>query len=215
MLRERKDVGRALSVDEEKRLLEAAFSLDSACYTAVVVGLNTAMRKDEIRNLRWSQIDFERRTLVVSKSKTEAGAGRVIPLNATAFETLAHWARRFPEAKAEHYAFPWCENKHLDPMKATKGWRTAWRHALRIAGFHCRFHDLRVTAITKLAEGQTSELTIMAIAGHVSRKMMEHYSRIRTQAKRTALDSLVEGPVNQNVHQVSSGDIEVPANLLN
>jgi integrase len=215
MLRERKDVGRALSVDEEKRLLEAAFSLDSACYTAVVVGLNTAMRKDEIRNLRWSQIDFERRTLVVSKSKTEAGAGRVIPLNATAFETLAHWARRFPEAKAEHYAFPWCENKHLDPMKATKGWRTAWRHALRIAGFHCRFHDLRVTAITKLAEGQTSELTIMAIAGHVSRKMMEHYSRIRTQAKRTALDSLVVGPVNQNVHQVSSGDIEVPANLLN
>jgi len=30
----------------------------------------------------------------------------------------------------------------------------------------------------------------MAIAGHVSRRMIEHYSHIRMQAKRTALDAI-------------------------
>jgi len=53
-----------------------------------------------------------------------------------------------------------------------------------------RFHDLRHHAITELAESQASDGTIMAIAGHVSPKMLQHYSHIRIQAKRTALDSI-------------------------
>jgi len=53
-----------------------------------------------------------------------------------------------------------------------------------------RFHDLRHHAITELAESQTSDTTIMSIAGHVSRRMLEHYSHIRLTAKRNALDQL-------------------------
>lgn len=53
-----------------------------------------------------------------------------------------------------------------------------------------RFHDLRHHAITELAESQASDSTVMAIAGHVSQKMLAHYSHVRLQAKRTALDSL-------------------------
>lgn len=53
-----------------------------------------------------------------------------------------------------------------------------------------RPHDLRHHAITKLAESQASEQTIMAIAGHVSQEMLEHYSHIRLEAKRKALASL-------------------------
>jgi len=46
--------------------------------------------------------------------------------------------------------------------------------AAGIKGF--RFHDCRHHAITELAESQASDSTIMALAGHVSRKMFEHYS---------------------------------------
>jgi nitric oxide synthase oxygenase domain/subunit len=54
-----------------------------------------------------------------------------------------------------------------------------------------RPHDLRHHAITKLAESsEASEQTIMAIAGHVSREMLEHYSHIRQEAKRRAVESL-------------------------
>src|SRR6202521_3280803 len=53
-----------------------------------------------------------------------------------------------------------------------------------------RFHDLRHHAITELAESQASDQTVMAIAGHVSQKMLAHYSHIRLDAKRRALDAL-------------------------
>ncbi len=53
-----------------------------------------------------------------------------------------------------------------------------------------RFHDLRHQAITELAESGASEQTIMAIAGHVSRRMLERYSHVRLEAKREALEAL-------------------------
>jgi integrase len=95
-------------------------------------------------------------------------------------------------------------------VRPTKGWRTAWRNALKRAGFHCRFHDLRHTAVTKLAEGQASDQTILSIAGHVSKKMLEHYSHIRMTAKRAALEAIAQTSeeavfgqgVHQNVHQL-------------
>jgi integrase len=53
-----------------------------------------------------------------------------------------------------------------------------------------RFHDLRHQAITELAEAGASDATLMAVAGHMSRRMLEHYSHVRMAAKRTALDKL-------------------------
>jgi integrase len=89
----------------------------------------------------------------------------------------------------------------IDPSRPIKSWRSAWRAALKRTGLQLRFHDLRHTCITKLAESQASEQTLMAIAGHVSRKMIEHYSHIRMEAKRGATDAIVERGVHQNVHQ--------------
>ncbi len=53
-----------------------------------------------------------------------------------------------------------------------------------------RFHDLRHSSITMLAEGNASEQTIRSIAGHLSWPMLEHYSHIRKEAKRRALDAI-------------------------
>jgi integrase len=53
-----------------------------------------------------------------------------------------------------------------------------------------RFHDLRHLAITKLAESEASDQTIMSIAGHMDRSMLEHYSHIRAAAKRKAVEAI-------------------------
>jgi len=53
-----------------------------------------------------------------------------------------------------------------------------------------RFHDLRHCAITKLAESEASDQTIMSIAGHLDRKMLEYYSHIRNAAKRKAVEAM-------------------------
>jgi integrase len=134
--------------------------------------------------------------------------------------SLYRRAKGLGEVRPEHYVFPACEASHFDPTRPQTSWRTAWRNLTRqiqcpacgaqqspseaclnsdckadlrkvkssLAGL--RFHDLRHHAITELAESQASDSTVMAIAGHVSPKMLAHYSHVRIQAKRTALDSL-------------------------
>jgi integrase len=229
-LRERKDVGRALTPEEESRLLAECAKADSACYTAVVLALNTTMRKDEIRRLQWKQVDLFEGVLTVGKSKTDAGTGRVIPLNPAVRRALADWGEAFPNREPDHYVFPLAEgNSKPDFTRPAKGWRTAWRNACKRAGLKMRFHDLRHTAITKLAESQASDQTIMAIAGHVSRAMLEHYSHIRLAAKRAALDSIATplpepacgkvadfgGDVHQNGNQIEMAESGDFSKLLN
>jgi len=153
----------------------------------------------------------------------------VIPLNQPAFDALVKWAGRLVEPKAEDYVFPACEaagieRKHpdrerIDAARPIKSWRSAWRAALKRSGLQIRFHDLRHTCITKLAESQASEQTLMAISGHVSRRMIEHYSHIRMEAKRAALDAIAkpvsDGAVAQNWAQPSTQDKTTLANSLN
>lgn len=220
--REHNDVGKALSHEEEKNLLAACGS-NALLKAVVTIALNTALRKNEIRTLRWNQIDFERRTVTVGRAKTQAGTGRLIPLNPPAFDALARWAGRLVESKAEDYVFPACEaagierehpdKERIDSSRPITSWRSAWRSALKRAGLQIRFHDLRHTCITKLAESPASEQTLMAIAGHLSRKMIEHYSHIRMEAKRAALDAIAKPVAEAGVAQnwAQSSDEGKPA----
>jgi integrase len=208
--RECDNVGKAMS-DEQEALLLTACEANLLLRTVVILSLNTALRKNEIRTLQWSQIDLLGRTLTVGHTKTEGGSGRVIPLNSTVYTALVRWAGRFPMARPEEYIFPACEDARIDckkpdlskidPSQPIKSWRTAWRRALKGASLDIRFHDLRHTCITKLAEGRASEQTLMSIAGHLSRKMLEHYSHIRMAAKRTAVDGLVPPAFDVGVAQ--------------
>ena len=216
---EHDEIGKALSHEEEKRLLSACAS-NPLLSAVVTIALNTTLRKKEIRTLRWSQIDFEKRVLTVGKTKTVGGGGRVIPLNSPVFEALVRWAGHLVESKADDYIFPACEvagierknpnTDRIDPSKPITSWRSSWRAALTRAGLRLRFHDLRHTAITNLSESpEVSDQTIMSIAGHLSRRMLEHYSHIRLQAKRRALDAIAR-PISepdgaQNWAQSSNG----------
>jgi hypothetical protein len=55
------------------------------------------------------------------------------------------------------------------------------------------FYDLRHQAITEMAEAGASDATLMAVAGHMSRRMLEHNSHVRMPAKRSALEKLESG----------------------
>ena len=96
-----------------------------------------------------------------------------------------------PTLASSTNVFPACDHNHIDPTRPQKTWRTAWRSLTRSAGLNgFRFHDLRHQAVTELAESGASDVTIMALAGHLSREMMEHYSHVRMAAKRSALEKL-------------------------
>jgi integrase len=204
MLKTRGEIGRALSADEQHRLLAACKKIRSrSLYPAVLLSLHSGLRNAELRLLRWRQIDFLEKQLIVGKSKTAGGEGRVIPLSETAFKELQEWRREFPDAVPAHFVFPteryglageegYLEGKvvpyAIDPTKPIGSWKVAWTAARTAAKVDCRWHDMRHTFVSRLAESQASDATIMSLAGHLSRKMMERYSHTRAEAKRAAIE---------------------------
>jgi integrase len=70
--------------------------------------------------------------------------------------------------------------------------KTVWAAIKDDLGLTGRWHDNRHTFITDLAEsGEASDETIRDLAGHVSKQMLKHYSHIRVEAKRRAVDALL------------------------
>jgi integrase len=194
-LKEPRSIGRALSYEQKVRLLHAADSNPEwqNARLAMTLALCTTMRGVEIKNLHWQDVDLLRNSFTVRRSKTDAGL-RSIPMNDDARSAVLElWdrAKAFGGTNPEHFLFPACEHGNINPERCQKSWRTAWRKLTEAAGIKgFRFHDCRHHAITELAESQASDSTIMALAGHVSRKMLEHYSHVRQEAKREAVNVL-------------------------
>ncbi|MEO6802163.1 MAG: site-specific integrase [Granulicella sp.] len=208
-LREPSSIGRALTEDDKQRLLRTAVMRPEweTAYLAAILCLNTTARGCELKGLKWTDVDLFSRTVTIQKSKTAAGE-RTVPLTDVATSALARLRTRaesFGPVEPKHYIFAAFVPKFTfndtnvvgynvtgyDPTRHINSWRTAWRTLTKKAGLPgFRFHDLRHCAITSLAESGAADSTIMAIAGHVSRKMLERYSHVRMEAKRTAMETL-------------------------
>jgi integrase len=132
--------------------------------------------------------------LRVGKAKTAAGTGREIPMNADLVDVLASdrswFSDRFGELNADHYVFPFGSRATADPARYLRDIKTSWQNLKRRTGIDCRFHDLRHTVATKMAEAGISESTMLALLGHMSRAMLERYSHVRMAAKRKAVEAL-------------------------
>ena len=188
-------IGRALTSEERKRLFEAAASNSEweHVYCAALVAANTSLRPVEVKHFRRCDVDLFRKVLSVRRSKNES-SHRLIPLNVSALKALSRMTERADavgHTEPEHYLWPACRWEKLDPSKPIQQWDTAWR-ALRakanLPGL--RFHDLRHTVITELAEMGVPGAVLESISGHLSKRMLDHYSHIRLDAKRRALDGL-------------------------
>ena len=159
-----------------------------------MLALNTTMRACEIKALRWYDVDFLAGTVTIRRSKTEAGQ-RMIPLNQDALSAMRELYGQGFGARGHAPGSLLCSPR---VRMAASIPRLPRRAGVRPGGAcgrpqglaALRFHDLRHHAITELAESQASDATIMAIAGHVSRQMLEHYSHVRLDLKRKALDGL-------------------------
>lgn len=197
MLPEKPKSARVLTPEEKDLLLKLSASRPDwqVARCAAVLALNTTMRGCELKGLRWKDVDLFEKSLAIQRQSTKTDAGaRVIPLNRGAVLALAELRDRCEKlgsAEPNHFVFPACENGLIDPTKPMRSWRSAWRTLTKAAGLKgLRFHDLRHQAITELCELGLSDQTIMGIAGHVSREMLNHYSHIRMNAKREALELL-------------------------
>jgi integrase len=139
----------------------------------------------------------------VGKSKTAAGEGRVVDLSPVAVEVLKEWQTQFPWLKPEHYVFPMATYRlngqgklqlvRFDPMAPQETFKTSWGTAKKLANVQARWHDLRHTFVSCISETGSSDATVMALSGHISRKMLERYSHSRNNAKKLAILSAFGG----------------------
>ena len=196
-LKVRKAIGKAYSEAEKNRMHDQARKARSPhIQLALTLALNAGMRDAEIKGLTWGQINFEKQFLAVGRAKTEGGEGRTIPLNSAVLPVLMEhvdWYRnKFGQIRPEWYVFPFGKPQPTDPTRHVTSLKKVWTNVRNNAGVTGRWHDNRHTLITELAESGAGDQTIMDIAGHVSKQMLKHYSHIRMEAKRTALESIVK-----------------------
>jgi integrase len=202
------ETGRSLTPEEEVRLIDTAKSRPewAVAYHGTMLENETGMRGVEVRNLQMKRINLMAAEIHLQKSKTKGGV-RTIPLNADALESakqLIIRAQQLGASQPDHYIIParveavieggngtTVRVRRYDPTKPTKGWRTAWRKLTEKAGLKgLRGHDLRHSWVTSHAEIGTPQSVLEAQAGHLSKRMSDHYKHISEKAARKASEAL-------------------------
>jgi len=184
---------RIYSEDECRRILKAAseFQNDSILEWDILItlALTTGMRKSELLNLTWADIDFEAQTVEVSPKENTAETwewrikdtdGRVLPLKEDVMQLLANLQNRRPEGYP-YVLVPPARYDHIQQKLRPAGkWtlshaRTAvinnfkrmFDQILAAAGVKAgTFHDLRKTAITNWFYQGLNIYDVMKLAGH-------------------------------------------------
>ena len=170
MARERRTRRPVVSVTHEAAILAAA---KPHIRDLVTAALDTGMRKGELLQQLWKDIDLERKIISVTRSKTPEGDAREIPMTGRLFEILKAQVR--PSGLVFLY-----QNKPILNIK--KSWTRAQADAKLL--LHYRFHDLRHTFATRLMEAGVVQDVRMALMGHEPQTVHWGYTHVELPAKR-------------------------------
>jgi len=145
----------------------------------LITAYYTGMRKSEILNLKWDNVNLKEGYILVEDTKNEES--RIIPINKPLNDTLNSVKYTSPE-----------ENVFLN-MKGepVKEFKTAFDGALRRSGVKkFTFHDLRHTFATNLVMKRVDLTTVKELLGHKSIIMTMRYSHPTPEHKKQAVESL-------------------------
>lgn len=175
LFKERNARTRYLTENELSRLLTHS---PERLKAVIVIAINTGMRKSEIQNLRWREIDFT--TGVITLEHTKNGERRHIPINETVKKALLD---QNEHGKSE-YVFIKSDG---EPYNVRKSFETALKKA-DIKDFV--FHDLRHTFASYLVMRGVDLNTVRELLGHKSLEMTLRYSHLSQSHKMDAVQKL-------------------------
>jgi integrase len=176
------------AIFQEARLLSVLTGPRADLRPVVILAIHTGMRRGELLSLRWANVDFERGLIHVMNSqreKTKSGHNRSIPMNRIARGELLGLLRQ-----TSHTEYVFFNEKTQKPRTDLKN---GFRSACRLAGLDdFRFHDLRHTAATRLADVGTGIREIMAILGHRCIQTSARYTHVTDERLRRAVEALAQ-----------------------
>jgi integrase len=132
---------------------------------AVLLSMNTGLRRGELLNLRWGDVNVREGRMCIRAEIAKSGQTRHVPLNEMARSTLAQWRHQNPGRTSDDKVFD-----------VATSFKTAWAQVLKraeIAAF--RWHDLRHHFASRLAQADVSLTTIRELLGHGSMAMTIRY----------------------------------------
>ena len=152
--------------DEEFGRLFIELEKISPWYKPLVeFALETAMRRGELMSLLWANVNFEKSVAYLPITKN--GDSRYVPLSSKAIRIIKSLPRGI-----DGRVFPL--NKGTVSILFLRAVRRA-----KVEDFH--FHDLRHTAITRLASIFSNPMEIAAISGHKSLSMLKRYTHLKAE----------------------------------
>jgi len=165
---------RWLTIEEEGRLLKGATN-PSWLKSFLVLALHTGMRKGEILNLSWTDVDFQRRIVTILKSKN--GDKRSIPMSKTLYDVMKGIKVRDISGRV----FPISD----------RSFRAAFDKVLEKAGItEFRPHDMRHTFATRLVQNGVDLYKVKELLGHRTIAMTMRYSHHYPESLRSSVEVL-------------------------
>ena len=166
---------RFLNKGEILRLMEAA--KESYIYPIIMTALHTGMRKSELLNLKWSDIDFHQCTVTVQAKDdwhTKNYKSRTLQLTPSLYEVLReHRNQHLSSGIQSGYVFTYCGKRIRCHIK--KSLKTVLRKA-RLEGV--TLHTLRHTFASQLAMAGVSLKEIQELMGHLSFETTLQYAHL-------------------------------------
>ena len=147
-----------------------------------LAGRDTGLRRGEVFNLRWSDVDLEKKQLTVEGATSKSGQTRHIPLNSEAASILTNWRA---QAQGQWVFTSPVTNKKFDNIK--KSWE-GLRSRAGVPDFW--FHDLRHTFASKLVMAGEDLYVIKELLGHSTIQMTERYAHLAPEHKVRAVEKL-------------------------
>lgn len=185
---------RFLEKEEIIKLIECA---TDQCKPLITIAIFTGMRRGELLNLKWRDIDFNQG--IIHLLVTKSGKKREIPMNDQVRQALL--------SIRKHKEYPYVfVNRNGDPWRDVRRGFTAALNAAGIKDF--RFHDCRHTFASQLAMAGVDLNTIRELLGHSDLKTTLIYAHLSKDHKLRAvklLGSKIEtssNPEPETDHQI-------------
>ena len=131
----------------------------------IELAIETAMRRGELLNIKYEDIDWIKRTLTIPDTKTNVA--RTIPLTNRALELLEPLSPR--------------ANNRLFSLKPDSVSQAFSRGCATGGITNLRFHDLRHEGTTRFFEMGLNVMEVATITGHKDLKMLNRYTHLKAE----------------------------------
>jgi integrase len=192
---------RWLSHEEAKKLIA---ELPEHLANMAIFTLATGLRQSNVKQLRWEDINLEKRHAWVHADQAKGNKAIAVPLNETAMKILQ-------KQLGKHKVFVFIYRGH--PINHVNG--KAWRNALQRAGIeNFRWHDLRHTWASWHVQGGTSLQELQLLGGWNCFDMVLRYAHLTSDHLRDAANRIYVTNSLHSKHLLASEKNNITDNMM-